>query len=313
MSIAACWRCTISPPACRCCRAEIEKERGVVIEEWRGRLGAGSRLTDKQLPVLLRRVALRRAAADRHAGDSQDAFRASGSLDFYRQWYRPDQMAVVVVGDIDPARGAAAGARSVSAPIPAVNGAGRDRRSRRAAAQGDAVQRRDRSRSAGLDRVAGVQAPGRSRAHGRRLSALADPAARDADAESAAARDRAAAERAVPRRRRPAGRASAARSSSSSSAPTVPGRRHRRRASKRSSLEARRMQQFGFSREELDRAQGGAARVLRARLQGARHSGEPELRRASTCARSSSRSRFPASSSNTRSRRPFCRRSRSPR
>jgi len=34
-------------------QAEIDKERGVVIEEWRGRLGAGSRLTDKQLPVLL--------------------------------------------------------------------------------------------------------------------------------------------------------------------------------------------------------------------------------------------------------------------
>src|SRR6185369_7648004 len=28
---------------------EVEKERGVVLEEWRGRLGAGSRLTDKQL------------------------------------------------------------------------------------------------------------------------------------------------------------------------------------------------------------------------------------------------------------------------
>src|SRR5215207_7373286 len=34
--------------------AEIDKERGVVIEEWRGRLGAGSRVRDKQLPVLFR-------------------------------------------------------------------------------------------------------------------------------------------------------------------------------------------------------------------------------------------------------------------
>ena len=31
---------------------EVEKERGVVLEEWRGRLGAGSRLTDKQLPII---------------------------------------------------------------------------------------------------------------------------------------------------------------------------------------------------------------------------------------------------------------------
>jgi predicted Zn-dependent peptidase len=29
---------------------QVDKERGVVIEEWRGRLGAGSRIGDKQLP-----------------------------------------------------------------------------------------------------------------------------------------------------------------------------------------------------------------------------------------------------------------------
>src|SRR4029434_5108648 len=32
--------------------AEIDKERGVVIEEWRGGLGAGSRIRDKQIPIL---------------------------------------------------------------------------------------------------------------------------------------------------------------------------------------------------------------------------------------------------------------------
>src|SRR5260221_1130621 len=31
---------------------EVDQERGVVIEEWRGRLGAGSRIRDKQIPVL---------------------------------------------------------------------------------------------------------------------------------------------------------------------------------------------------------------------------------------------------------------------
>ena len=31
---------------------EVDKERGVVIEEWRGGLGAGSRVRDKQIPVL---------------------------------------------------------------------------------------------------------------------------------------------------------------------------------------------------------------------------------------------------------------------
>src|SRR4051812_5863497 len=35
--------------------AEIDKERGVVIEEWRGGLGAQSRIRDKQFPVLFYR------------------------------------------------------------------------------------------------------------------------------------------------------------------------------------------------------------------------------------------------------------------
>jgi zinc protease len=83
-------------------QAEIDKERGVVIEEWRGRLGAGSRLTDKQLPVLL---AKSRYAERLPIGTPEvlKSFPRQRILDFYRRWYRPDQMAVVVVGDIEPA------------------------------------------------------------------------------------------------------------------------------------------------------------------------------------------------------------------
>jgi zinc protease len=81
---------------------EIEKERGVVIEEWRGRLGAGSRLTDKQLPILL---AKSRYAERLPIGtpDVLKSFPRQRLLDFYRKWYRPDQMAIVVVGDVDAA------------------------------------------------------------------------------------------------------------------------------------------------------------------------------------------------------------------
>jgi zinc protease len=81
---------------------EIDKERGVVIEEWRGRLGAGSRLTDKQLPVLL---AKSRYAERLPIGTPEilKSFPRQRLVDFYRKWYRPDQMAVVVVGDINPA------------------------------------------------------------------------------------------------------------------------------------------------------------------------------------------------------------------
>ena len=82
--------------------AEVDKERGVVLEEWRGRLGASSRLTDQQLPVLLRgsryadRLPIGTPEIIQNA--PPDRLRA-----FYETWYRPDQMAVIVVGDVAPA------------------------------------------------------------------------------------------------------------------------------------------------------------------------------------------------------------------
>ncbi len=79
--------------------AEIEKERGVVLEEWRGRLGAGSRLTDKQLPVLLQGSRY----ADRLPIGLPEVLKTAPReklLAYYQKWYRPDQMAVVVVGDL---------------------------------------------------------------------------------------------------------------------------------------------------------------------------------------------------------------------
>ena len=57
---------------------EIDKERGVVIEEWRLGQGAGSRLMDKQAPVALLPLALRGAAAHRHAGDPAHVHAARG-------------------------------------------------------------------------------------------------------------------------------------------------------------------------------------------------------------------------------------------
>ncbi|HUU32449.1 MAG TPA: insulinase family protein [Vicinamibacterales bacterium] len=78
---------------------EIDKERGVVIEEWRGRLGAQSRITDQQLPVIF--------AGSRYADrlpiglpDVLRTFPHQRLRDFYEQWYRADRMAVVVSGDL---------------------------------------------------------------------------------------------------------------------------------------------------------------------------------------------------------------------
>ncbi|MEO7156852.1 MAG: pitrilysin family protein, partial [Vicinamibacterales bacterium] len=78
---------------------EIEKERGVVLEEWRGRLGAGSRLTDKQLPVIFQGSRY----ADRLPIGLPEILQKAPRerlVAFYQKWYRPDQMAVVIVGDL---------------------------------------------------------------------------------------------------------------------------------------------------------------------------------------------------------------------
>ena len=81
---------------------EIDKERGVVIEEWRGRQGAASRMQQPQMDALFgdSRYAQRLPIG---TPETLKAFPAQRLRDFYRDYYRPDRMAVVVVGDIDPA------------------------------------------------------------------------------------------------------------------------------------------------------------------------------------------------------------------
>jgi zinc protease len=84
-------------------KEEIDKERGVVIEEWRGGLGAGSRIRDKQLPVLF----YQSRYAQRLPIGKPDVIRnapAERLRAFYDTWYRPDRIAVVAVGDMDPSQ-----------------------------------------------------------------------------------------------------------------------------------------------------------------------------------------------------------------
>ncbi len=83
--------------------AEIEKERGVVLEEWRLGRGAGERIARRHLPVLYRgsRYAERLPIGLPEVIEKGPAARLR---DFYRDWYTPDRMAVIAVGDIDPAR-----------------------------------------------------------------------------------------------------------------------------------------------------------------------------------------------------------------
>ncbi len=82
---------------------EIDKERGVVIEEWRQGRGAGARLRDAQFPVILKDA---RYAERLPIGTPESIGKASHEAlrRFYRDWYRPDLMAVVAVGDFDSDR-----------------------------------------------------------------------------------------------------------------------------------------------------------------------------------------------------------------
>lgn len=83
--------------------AAMEKERPVVIEEWRLGRGAGARVSDKEFPVLF---AGSRYAERLPIGKKEvlDTFRPEDVRRFYRTWYRPDLMTVVAVGDFDPAQ-----------------------------------------------------------------------------------------------------------------------------------------------------------------------------------------------------------------
>jgi len=80
----------------------VEKERGIIIEEWRLGQGANERMREKQFPVLLRgsRYADRDPIGKR---EIVETFPVETLKRFYRTWYRPDLMAVVAVGDLDKA------------------------------------------------------------------------------------------------------------------------------------------------------------------------------------------------------------------
>lgn len=79
---------------------EIDKERGVVESEWRTRLSPNQRMSNQYFPVMYqgsryaKRLPIGKPEIIRNA--DYEAFKR-----FYRDWYRPERMALVIVGDVN--------------------------------------------------------------------------------------------------------------------------------------------------------------------------------------------------------------------
>src|SRR5205085_147340 len=82
---------------------EIDKERGVVLEESRLGKGADDRMFRKIYPY---QYAGSKYAERLPIGKDSilKTFPYNNIKRFYKEWYRPNLMAVVVVGDINPAK-----------------------------------------------------------------------------------------------------------------------------------------------------------------------------------------------------------------
>ncbi len=79
---------------------EIDKERGVIHEEWRLRRSAMQRMLENNLETLFpnskygKRMPIGLMSV-------VDGFKYNELRDYYHKWYRPDNQAIIVVGDID--------------------------------------------------------------------------------------------------------------------------------------------------------------------------------------------------------------------
>ncbi|WP_407401658.1 M16 family metallopeptidase [Sodaliphilus sp.] len=79
---------------------EIDKERGVIHEEWRLRSSASQRILERNLETLYpgskygKRMPIGLMSVI-------DNFKYNEIRDYYHKWYRPDNQAIIVVGDID--------------------------------------------------------------------------------------------------------------------------------------------------------------------------------------------------------------------
>ena len=80
--------------------AEIDKERGVIHEEWRMRTSAQMRMLERDLPRLYpdSKYGYRMPIGTMEVIDN---FKPEVLRAYYEKWYRPDNQAIIVVGDVD--------------------------------------------------------------------------------------------------------------------------------------------------------------------------------------------------------------------
>ena len=79
---------------------EIDKERGVVLEEYRLGLGANKRMMGRFMPKMMHnsQYAKRLPIGQKEILEN---FKHESLIRFYKDWYRPNLMSVIAVGDID--------------------------------------------------------------------------------------------------------------------------------------------------------------------------------------------------------------------
>ena len=83
-----------------CNPAEIDAERGVILEEKRQRSDASWRMFEKSLPFLYGDTHYARRTLI--GGEEQlKTFKYESLTNFYKKWYQPHNQAVIVVGDVD--------------------------------------------------------------------------------------------------------------------------------------------------------------------------------------------------------------------
>lgn len=79
---------------------EIDKERGVIEEEWRSRNTANQRMNERILPAILPGTKYEDCMPI-GSMDIVKTFPHQALRDYYETWYRPDLQAIIVVGDVN--------------------------------------------------------------------------------------------------------------------------------------------------------------------------------------------------------------------